>query len=312
MARPNRSLTPFSTDDKIRDLDGRTCLREMIKRLVSPWIETFETLLAQASKSLLICSPYVGRGPCERLAATLRRRGVLQIPFLLLTDLSRDNMLSGSTDVGAIAGLCAVLPHIEVRFLRNLHAKVYIVDERCAVVTSANLTDAGLCRNFEYGLCIHDPIAVREVAADLTQYASLGSVVELPQLRQFEAVIEELRALKEQVEKRLQAQLRKEFDKKMRAADEAILRARAEGLSTHAAFADTILYLLKQGPKDTKTLYSAVQAIHPDLCDDTVKLVIKEQEWSQVKWHHRVRHAQLFLSRQGRIKREGGKWHLVQ
>lgn len=284
----------------------------MIKRLVSPWSDTFESLLAQASNSLLICSPYVGRGPCERLAATLRRRGMLHIPLLLLTDLSRDNMLSGSTDVGAIAGLCTALPRMEVRFLRNLHAKVYVVDEQYAVVTSANLTDAGLFRNFEYGLYVHDPIAVKEVTADVTQYALLGSVVELTQLRQFEAVIEELRALKEQIEKRLRAQLRKEFDKKMREADEAILRVRAEGLTSHAAFADTILYLLKQGPKDTKTLYSDVEAIHPDLCDDTVKLVIKGQEWSQVKWHHRVRHAQLFLSRQGRIKREGGKWHFVQ
>ncbi len=284
----------------------------MIKRLVSPWIDTFESLLAEASKSVLICSPYIGRGPCERLAAILRRRGMLHIPFLLLTDLSRDNMLSGSTDVGALAGLCALLPHLEIRFLRNLHAKVYVVDERCAVVTSANLTDAGLCRNFEYGLQVHDSILVREVTADVTQYALLGSVVSLSQLRQFEAVIAELRALKEDVEKRLKAQWRKEFDRKMRAADEEILRVRAEGLSTHAAFADTILYLLRQGAKDTRTLYSGVQAIHPDLCDDTVKLVIKGQEWSQVKWHHRVRHAQLFLSRQGRIKREGGKWHFVR
>lgn len=284
----------------------------MIKRLVSPWADTFEGLLAQASKSLLICSPYVGRGPCDQLTTILGRRRMLHIPFLLLTDLSRDNMLSGSTDVKAVAGLCAAFPHMEVRFLRNLHAKVYVVDEQYAVVTSANLTDAGLFRNFEYGLYVHDPIAVKEVTADVTQYALLGSVVELSQLRQFEAVIEELRTLKEQVEKRLRAQLRKEFDKKMREADEAILRVRAEGLSTHAAFADTILYLLKQGPKDTKTLYSAVQAIHPDLCDDTVKLVIKGQQWSQVKWHHRVRHAQLFLSRQGRIKREDGKWHFAR
>jgi phosphatidylserine/phosphatidylglycerophosphate/cardiolipin synthase-like enzyme len=284
----------------------------MIKQLVSPWNDTFESLLTQASKSLLICSPYVGRGPCERLASTLRRRGMLQLPLLLLTDLSRDNMLSGSTDVSALAGLYAVLPHMEVRFLRNLHAKVYIADEQCAVVTSANLTDAGLCRNFEYGLYIHDPSVVKEVTADVTQYALLGSVINLSQLRQFETVIAELRALKEEIEKRLQARLRKEFDRKMQAADEAILRVRAEGLTSHAAFADTLLYLLKQGPKDTKTLYSAVQTIHPDLCDDTVKLVIKGEEWSQVKWHHRVRHAQLFLSRQGRIKREGSKWHFVQ
>lgn len=284
----------------------------MIKHVVSPWIDTFDSLFAQASKSLLICSPYIGRGPCDRLATILRRRGLLDIPLLLLTDLSRDNMLSGATDVGALAGLCEVVTHTEIRFLRNLHAKVYIVDERCAVVTSANLTDAGLWRNFESGLYINQQSLVEELTADVTQYASLGTVVNLSQLRQFETVITDLRALKEEVEKRLQARLRKEFDRKMQAADEEILRVRAEGLSANAAFADTILYLLKQGPKDTKTLYSSVSAIHPDLCDDSVRLVIKGEEWSQVKWHHRVRHAQLFLSRQGRIKREGSKWCFVR
>ena len=73
-------------------------------------------------------------------------------------------------------------------------------------VTSANLTDAGLCRNFEYGLYIHDPALVKEVTADMTQYALLGSVVSLSQLRHFEIVIAELRALKEDVEIRLKAQ----------------------------------------------------------------------------------------------------------
>jgi hypothetical protein len=237
---------------------------------------------------------------------------MLDIPLLVLTDLSRDNMLSGATDVGAIAGLCEIFPNTETRFLRNLHAKMYIADERCAVVTSANLTDAGLCRNFEYGLYINEQDEVKQIAADFRQYASLGSIVSIVQLRQFETIISELRIIKEQVEKRLQAELRKEFDRKMQAADKEILRVRAEGLSPHAAFAGTILFLLKQGPKTTKTLYSAVQAIHPDLCDDTVKLIIKGEEWTQVKWHHRVRHAQLFLSRSGRIRRENSKWYFVQ
>jgi len=71
------------------------------------------------------------------------------------------------------------------------------------------------------------------------------------------------------------------------------------------------LYLLSKGPKTTPAIYSEIEKIHPDLCDDSIKLVIRGEPWSQVKWHHRVRHAQLFLKRQGRIRNEGGKWHLV-
>ncbi|MBI2908069.1 MAG: hypothetical protein HYX92_10500 [Chloroflexi bacterium] len=115
-----------------------------------------------------------------------------------------------------------------------------------------------------------------------------------------------------EAEKQFKGTLRKEFEKKMQAADEEVLQVRADSLSQHAAFADTVLLLLKQGPKDTKTLYTAVQNIHPHRCDDSVKLVIRGEVWSQVKWHHRVRHAQLFLKRQGRIGRKGSKWYFVR
>jgi hypothetical protein len=102
----------------------------MPKPVLSRWANTFDSLIEQASTSLVICSPYVGRGPCDRIALVLRRRGLACIPILFLTDLSRDNMLSGATDVGALAGLCENLPQTEIRFLPNLHAKVYIADER--------------------------------------------------------------------------------------------------------------------------------------------------------------------------------------
>jgi len=270
-------------------------------------MNTFDALITQVSKSLIICSPFIGRGPCERIALNLQRRNVANIPVLLLTDLSRDNMLSGVTDVGAIAGLCDALPHTEIRFLPNLHAKVYVADERCAVVTSANLTDAGLYRNHEYGMYINESGLVKQVTADITQYASLGSPIHLLQLRQFERIVNELKELKVETEKQFKTNLRKEFDKKMRAAGEEVLRVRAESLSQHSAFAETILFLLKQGPKDMKTLYTAVQNIHPDLCDDSVKLIIKGNVWNQERWHHQVREAVLTLRRKNRIKHEGGK-----
>ncbi len=279
----------------------------MARYLTSPWMNAFDGLIAQASKSLLICSPFVGRGPCERIALNLHQKGTTHIPILILTDISRDNMLSGGTDIGALAVLCEALPHTEVRFLPNLHAKVYIADEMYAVVTSANLTDAGLCRNLEYGVYINERDLVRQVAADITQYASLGSPVDSLQLHQFEHIVNELKELKSSAEKKLKGKLRKEFEKKIKEADEKVLRVRAEGLSQHAAFADTVLFLLKKGAKDTQTLYKGVQSIHPDLCDDSIKLVIRGEVWNQVKWHHRVRHAQLFLKRQGRIKRKDVK-----
>ena len=287
---------------------------DMAKHLISPWTNAFDALVEQVSKSLLICSPFVGRGPCERIALNLQRRNAVNIPIMLLTDLSIDNMLSGGTDVGAIAGLCDALPRTEIRFLPNLHAKVYIADERFAVVTSANLTEAGLYRNHEYGIYIDEIEMVKQVTADIKQYASLGSPVDLLQLRQFERIVNETKEIKLKAEKQFKTNLRKEFEKKMQAANEEVLRVRAESLSQHSAFADTVLFLLKQGPKDTKTLYTAVQSIHPDLCDDSIKLVIKGEVWDQERWHHQVREAVLSLRRKGRIGQEGSKgskYHFV-
>ena len=47
-----------------------------------------------------------------------------------------------------------------MRGIRNLHAKMYLFGESTAVVTSANLTDAGLDRNPELGIVTQDPAAI--------------------------------------------------------------------------------------------------------------------------------------------------------
>ena len=39
-----------------------------------------------------------------------------------------------------------------VRNYQNLHAKIYLFDNKKALITSANLTNNGLYHNFEYGV----------------------------------------------------------------------------------------------------------------------------------------------------------------
>lgn len=159
----------------------------------------------------------------------------------MLTDLSRDTMLSGVTDIGGLITLSDTLPRTEIRFLPNVHAKAYIADETLAVVTSGNLTDSGLLTNLEYGLCLSSAEAVRRVRTDILRYGSLGSRIEASQLRVFQGIIAELKDMRVEAERSLRTRRREQFDRKLLEADEAILRARAEGLSPHAAFADTIL-----------------------------------------------------------------------
>lgn len=280
--------------------------------LTSPWSDQFDELIGGTSSSFLVCSPYIGRGPCERLRAAFDRRKTSQdIELFVLTDLSRDNMLSGATDVAAIASLVESFPQAVVRFLPSLHAKVYVSDSRRAVVTSANLTDNGLWRNFEYGVIVNDAAAAAGIRADILNYGDLGSSITLPQLRAFAAAAEDLRSIRSKAEKTLRRSLRVEFDKRLDAMDESVLRTRTADRSLDAILSDAILYLLSKRAMTTPEIHLAVQRIHPDLCDDMIDRVINGQRFGK-KWKHSVRIAQSHLKERGRIRLENRQWMLVK
>lgn len=282
----------------------------MFELLRSPWDAQFDGLLTEARRSLVICSPFIGRGPCERIRQYLRRAGARPIELFILTDLSRDNMLSGGTDVAALSDLVAAMPQTTVRFLPSLHAKVYVADEQRAIVTSGNLTDSGLLRNFEYGVLFTGLDAVRAIRSDIIRYAVLASPIDGVQLVTFASVVADLRQMREVAERSVRSRIRREFDRRMREVDDRILTVRAAGRTPHAIFADAILHILRQGPRRTTEIHRAIQRIHPDLCDDSVDRVIEGQHFGK-KWKHGVRTAQVFLRRRGDIHLQGDRWHLV-
>lgn len=276
--------------------------------LRSPWSAQFDALLGQANSSLVLCAPFVGRGPCERVRARLA--GVSSsFELTLLTDLSCENILCGATDVVAIADLVRTTPGAAVRFLPSLHAKVYVADEKCAIVTSGNLTDNGLLRNFEYGVLFTEVAEVLTIRRDVLDYASLGSLVDSAQLNVLASAAAELRELRQAAERSIRSSLRREFNRRVQQVDYDLLRVRAAGRTSHSIFADTILHLLRRGPLKTVDIHKGVQRIHPDLCDDRIDRVIDGQHFGK-KWKHGVRTAQVYLRRRGDIKLENGKWQI--
>ena len=52
------------------------------------------------------------------------------------------------------------------------YIKVYLIDNRAAVITSANLTSSGLTSNFEYGVLVEDEESVESIRKDMEQYFS--------------------------------------------------------------------------------------------------------------------------------------------
>ena len=279
--------------------------------LPSPWGDEFAPLTDDAEKSLVLCAPYVGAGPCRVVRDRIEKRGRAEsIQVDILTDLCRDNLLSGATDAASILNLMNAVPQTTVRFLPSLHAKVYIADDRRAIVTSGNLTDSGMWRNFEYGVRFDDRKTVALIRDDVLRYSSLGSALSRSQLEVFVQITQDLRELSRTAQRSMNRQLRNEFDRRVAAADMELLRARTAGRTAHSIFADAIVHLLRDGPLTTVDLNKRIQRIHPDLCDDSVDRVIDGRHFGK-KWKHGVRTAQVYLRRAGRIQRVGDFWQLV-
>ena len=138
-----------------------------IRTLPSPWDVTFSQLVAAATSDILILSPYITRRPLETLLAILKRhRTDHTIRMRLVTDLSPASLATDALDIGALLRVLEELPKASLTHLPRLHAKVYIADRTYAVVTSANLTDGGLSLNYEFGLCLNDPLLVTRVRED--------------------------------------------------------------------------------------------------------------------------------------------------
>jgi len=283
----------------------------MVELLCSPWTDRFEELLNLTTTSLVLCSPYIGRGPCDRIRrhATAPKDRPFEVAFL--TDLSRDNMLAGGTDVAALADFVKAVPSTTVRFLPSLHAKVYVADDKQAIVTSGNLTVSGLERNFEYGALFTDHDVVSRIREDVLKYAALGSPIDSVQLETFATIVAELREMREVADRDVRSRVRREFNCRLREVDDSILSVRAGGRTAHAIFADAILHLLRQGPMRTVEMHKSIQQIHPDLCDDSIDRIIDGQHFGK-KWKHGVRTAQVFLRRRGDIRLENDSWILVR
>ena len=276
----------------------------------SPWAETFERFIRSIQREAILVAPYVTAEPLQKIAHLLQRDNLPRIR--LLTNFSIDGLLQGSIDGKAIADFCREVPNTAVGHLPGLHAKAYVADEHTAIITSGNLTNGSLHRNYEYGIRISDPSTVRRISRDLEEYGNLGAHVQMEELDHIAHVAAKLRSKHSHQLHFAHADLRREFKKQLERARESLLNLRGKpGESTNAIFVRTILYLLKNGPLTTAEMHPLVRNIHPDLCDDELDRVIGDVRFGK-EWKHRVRGAQVDLRRKGMIELVEGRWRLTK
>ncbi len=77
---------------------------------------------------------------------------------------------------------------------QRLHSKIYIFDDRYAVITSSNLTMSGLTANYEYGVLISNRETVEEISEDfdeLSQHEDAGTI-DIEALDQIETILQQV------------------------------------------------------------------------------------------------------------------------
>ena len=286
----------------------------MPNRLISDeWETAFLHLFRQAEEEFVIVSPFIGREPVEALRDALcRRQQSERIRVRCVVNCSSDHLLNGSVDSEAVALLAGDCPRADIFHLGGLHAKMYIADQKTALVTSANFTWSGWRRNREVGVWLEEPNLVREAY----QWASAIQEISTPLE---EEDLSRLARLSGGLAKQRRRTLSKEQKASAASIQEVLIRARLRALqaerqtegralgqmlspvSENRIFASTILYLLQtQGPLTTRELHPLIQALHPELCDDTVERIINGVHFGK-RWKHMVRNAQQYLKRTGQI-----------
>jgi HKD family nuclease len=160
----------------------------MTTRLVdSDWSREIAEALHEDAGELRIISPFIKVGALQRLLSA-RPKAVKAITRFNLADFAE-----GVSDIAALRRLLA--SGGSMRGVRNLHAKMYLFGSKRAIVTSANLTEAALNRNHEFGLVSKD----REIIAACRRYFDdlwkrSGADLVIPQLDQWDKTVTRHRA----------------------------------------------------------------------------------------------------------------------
>lgn len=126
-----------------------------MKLLFNNWNSIFETELKKSVEVRIIC-PFVSEHLIRKIRITIK-----PVNFRLIT---RFNLADFSCGVSSLEGLKFLAESgTQVFGIRDLHSKIYLFDNRTAIISSANLTNGGLRNNFECGVLTNDPILIEKL-----------------------------------------------------------------------------------------------------------------------------------------------------
>jgi hypothetical protein len=144
------------------------------------WNDVIEKASNADRSALRVVCPFIKLPSMKRLLAGDRPK-VLQI----ITRFHLGEMCDGVNDTEAFRLL---LKHgAKIRGIRNLHAKLYLFGDQRAIVTSANLTEAAMLRNHEFGFVTDDSRVIEPCRTYFdTLWSRAGKDLDLARLEKWE------------------------------------------------------------------------------------------------------------------------------
>lgn len=117
-------------------------------------------MLENARFEVIVVSPWIKKQMWDRIAARLNkfsRHGGRLVVFMRGCESDYNSGMSDDirNEVESLGG--------EILFVHSLHAKIYVVDRREAIVTSANLSKGGIDDNYEAGIWLNDPNVLQDI-----------------------------------------------------------------------------------------------------------------------------------------------------
>jgi predicted Rdx family selenoprotein len=136
--------------------------------LIKPnWDELFYSCVSQSQERVRIACPFIKQKPVEILLQHLPSSASINC----LNSFKLAYFHQQVSDLGALSAI--IKRQGTIKSLKYLHAKIYIFDDKKAIITSANLTEQALKRNYEYGVLIEEKSVVADIISDFdTLFAS--------------------------------------------------------------------------------------------------------------------------------------------
>jgi PLD-like domain/Translation initiation factor IF-2, N-terminal region len=165
------------------------------------WHRKLYDLIKSAKHEILLVSPWLKMSGAELILNAVLDNSNGAPKINLLTTLEERDLI-GKTSISDIEAY--ILLHgneVSVRVVRGLHAKIYLVDDSEAIVTSGNLTSRGLGRaynsNLEIALHLTSPDIVSKIKAGLLPVWEKSEPLTSKKLKSMAVRISELPSIEE-------------------------------------------------------------------------------------------------------------------